>query len=155
MYSYQRYYGHCYLLNEWVTHLIHGNTDTCTVHLRTGETQCTWCRPCTCYCVRRMMTVYIGTADAETTKTRDSLRWTQCCFNLFTTIHDGKFRRHSSMNVTIKWHKFSSIYTTFMYFSSFEAGNCVSNSSFKWRKIALLHQYMWTLACTPAWKSKG
>ena len=28
--------------------------------------------------------------------------------NLFTTIHDGNFRRHSSMNVTIKWHKFSS-----------------------------------------------
>ena len=23
-------------------------------------------------------------------------------FNLFTTIHDGNFRRHSSMNVTIK-----------------------------------------------------
>ena len=24
------------------------------------------------------------------------------CFNLFTTIHDGNFRRHLSMNVTIK-----------------------------------------------------
>ena len=28
--------------------------------------------------------------------------------NLFTTIHDGNFRRHSSMNVTIIWQKFSS-----------------------------------------------
>ena len=25
-----------------------------------------------------------------------------CLINLFTTIHDGNFRRHSSMNVTIK-----------------------------------------------------
>ena len=25
-----------------------------------------------------------------------------CIVNLFTTIHDGNFRRHSSMNVTIK-----------------------------------------------------
>ena len=25
-----------------------------------------------------------------------------CIINLFTTIHDGNFRRHSSMNVTIK-----------------------------------------------------
>ena len=33
--------------------------------------------------------------------------------NLFTTIHDGNFHRHLSMNVTIKWHKFSSnIYYT-------------------------------------------
>ena len=39
--------------------------------------------------------------------------------------------------------------------SSFEAGNCVSNSSFKWRKIELLHQYIWILVCTPARKSKG
>ena len=36
--------------------------------------------------------------------------------NLFTTIHDGNFRRHSSMNVTIKWHKFSSIiYRYYIY----------------------------------------
>ena len=26
----------------------------------------------------------------------------QGCFNLFTTIHDGNFRRHSSMNLAIK-----------------------------------------------------
>ena len=39
------------------------------------------------------------------------------CFNLFTTIHDGNFRRHSSMNVTIKWHKFSSnIYYIYVFF---------------------------------------
>ena len=38
-------------------------------------------------------------------------------FNLFTTIHDGNFRRHSSMNVTIKWHKFSSnIYYIHVFF---------------------------------------
>ena len=38
-------------------------------------------------------------------------------FNLFTTIHDGNFRRHSSMNVTIKWHKFSSnIYYIYVFF---------------------------------------
>ena len=37
--------------------------------------------------------------------------------NLFTTIHDGNFRRHSSMNVTIKWHKFSSnIYYIHVFF---------------------------------------
>ena len=37
--------------------------------------------------------------------------------NLFTTIHDGNFRRHSSMNVTIKWHKFSSnIYYIYVFF---------------------------------------
>ena len=37
--------------------------------------------------------------------------------NLFTTIHDGNFRRHSSMNVTIKWHKFSSnIYYNYVFF---------------------------------------
>ena len=37
--------------------------------------------------------------------------------NLFTTIHDGHFRRHSSMNVTIKWHKFSSnIYYIYVFF---------------------------------------
>ena len=34
----------------------------------------------------------------------------------FQIFHDTNFRQ---------------IYTTFMYFSSFEAGNCVSNSSFK------------------------
>ena len=38
-------------------------------------------------------------------------------FNLFTTIHDGNFRRHSSINVTIKWHKFSSnIYYIYVFF---------------------------------------
>ena len=38
-------------------------------------------------------------------------------FNLFTTIHDWNFRRHSSMNVTIKWHKFSSnIYYIYVFF---------------------------------------
>ena len=38
-------------------------------------------------------------------------------FNLFTTIHDGNFRRHSSMNVTIKWHKFSTnIYYIYVFF---------------------------------------
>ena len=37
--------------------------------------------------------------------------------NLFTTIHDGNFRRHSSMNVTIQWHKFSSnIYYIYVFF---------------------------------------
>ena len=37
--------------------------------------------------------------------------------NLFTTIHDGNFRRHSSINVTIKWHKFSSnIYYIYVFF---------------------------------------
>ena len=37
--------------------------------------------------------------------------------NLFTTIHDGNFRRHSSMNVTIKWHNFSSnIYYIHVFF---------------------------------------
>ena len=37
--------------------------------------------------------------------------------NLFTTIHDGNLRRHSSMNVTIKWHKFSSnIYYIYVFF---------------------------------------
>ena len=37
--------------------------------------------------------------------------------NLFTTIHDGNFRRHSSMNVTIKLHKFSSnIYYIYVFF---------------------------------------
>ena len=37
--------------------------------------------------------------------------------NLFTTIHDGNFRRHSSMNVTIKWHKYSSnIYYIYVFF---------------------------------------
>ena len=37
--------------------------------------------------------------------------------NLFTTIHDGNFRRHSSMNVAIKWHKFSSnIYYIYVFF---------------------------------------
>ena len=36
---------------------------------------------------------------------------------LFTTIHDGNFRRHSLMNVTIKWHKFSSnIYYIYVFF---------------------------------------
>ena len=29
------------------------------------------------------------------------------------------------------------IFKKYLYFSSFEAGNCVSNSSFKWRKIQL------------------
>ena len=29
------------------------------------------------------------------------------------------------------------IFEKYLYFSSFEAGNCVSNSSFKWRKIQL------------------
>ena len=62
--------------------------------------------------------------------------------NLFTTIHDGNFRRHSSMNVTRKWHKFSSNIYYIYVFLSFDAGNCVSNSSFKWRKIELLHQYI-------------
>ena len=38
-------------------------------------------------------------------------------FNLFTTIHDGHFRRHSSINVTIKWNKFSSnIYYIYVFF---------------------------------------
>ena len=38
-------------------------------------------------------------------------------FNLFTTKHDGNFRRHSSMNVTIKWHTFSSnIYYIYVFF---------------------------------------
>ena len=42
---------------------------------------------------------------------------TPCSINLFTTIHDGNFRRHSSMNVTIKWHKFSSnIYYIYVFF---------------------------------------
>ena len=37
--------------------------------------------------------------------------------NLFTTIHDGNFRRHSSMNVAIKWHKFlSNIYYIYVFF---------------------------------------
>ena len=37
--------------------------------------------------------------------------------NPFTTIHDGNFRRHSSMIVTIKWHKFSSnIYYIYVFF---------------------------------------
>ena len=36
---------------------------------------------------------------------------------LITTIYDGNFRRHSSMNVTIKWHKFSSnIYYIYVFF---------------------------------------
>ena len=51
-----------------------------------------------------------------------SVRWALQCnhiayINLFTTIHDGNFRRHSSMNVTIKWHKFSSnIYYIYVFF---------------------------------------
>ena len=35
-------------------------------------------------------------------------------FNLFTTIHDGNFRRHSSMNVTIKFS--SNIYYIYVFF---------------------------------------
>ena len=55
---------------------------------------------------------------------RDLLMWlgrlfhiTGAALNLFTTLHDGNFRRHSSMNVTIKWHKFSSnIYYIYVFF---------------------------------------
>ena len=50
---------------------------------------------------------------------QDSNRFNLFCkqFNLFTTIHDGNFRRHSSMNVTIKRHKFSSnIYYIYVFF---------------------------------------
>ena len=48
-------------------------------------------------------------------KTKHAKR--HCFINLFTTIHDGNFRRHSSMNVTIKWHKFSSnIYYIYVFF---------------------------------------
>ena len=47
----------------------------------------------------------------------DGLPVVSATFNLFTTIHDGNFRRHSSMNVTIKWHKFSSnIYYIYVFF---------------------------------------
>ena len=45
-----------------------------------------------------------------------NLSWSKN-INLFTTIHDGNFRRHSSMNVTIKLHKFSSnIYYIYVFF---------------------------------------
>ena len=41
---------------------------------------------------RQIMTSIIGTA----------LKGLTYIINLFTTIHDGNFRRHSSMNATIK-----------------------------------------------------
>ena len=45
------------------------------------------------------------------------LKATDEIINPFTTIHDGNFRRHSSMSVTIKWHKFSSnIYYIYVFF---------------------------------------
>ena len=48
-------------------------------------------------------------------RSRDGVN--RASFNLFTTIHDENFRRHSSMNVTIKWHKFSSnIYCIYVFF---------------------------------------
>ena len=65
----------------------------------------------------------------KSTNSCDTVNWyaktTQAKFNiyvffyinLFTTIHDGNFRRHSSMNVTIKWHKCSSnIYYIYVFF---------------------------------------
>ena len=50
--------------------------------------------------------IWLDETELETTPTQKLVQqayfgW-MLIFNLFTTIHDGNFRRHSSMNVTIK-----------------------------------------------------
>ena len=70
------------------------------------------------------ISVMYGSEKVKLAKSSDRIRTN--LFNLFTTIHDGNFRRHSSMNVTIKWHKFSSnIYYIYVFFVIW---------SWKWRR---------------------
>ena len=48
-----------------------------------------------------------------------------------------------------------SIFHKNTYFSSFEAGNCVSNSSFKWRKIEVNNSAAEELAMEGAEQKQG
>ena len=62
------------------------------------------------FCICRVCSCVLLCVNRDNVETLNML-------NLFTTIHDGNFRRHSSMNVTIKWHKFSSnIYYIYVFF---------------------------------------